>query len=264
MTATTPVPFRHTMQSEWTKLRSVRSTRRFAPAVLAGGVGLTVLAAVLTRSSYPTWPLSEQARFDPLNHGTISVALAQFATAIVGVLAITGEHSSGTLRTSLMGTPDRRRLLAAKAAVLGLAGFAVGLLVTVPAFVTSQAIMHGHTPTVSLADGVVVRSMFLCCGYLSIMAIIGLSVGTLLRSSAGAIAGLIGFIFAVPSLILLLPHSIADVVMQYMPMVIASSSLSSVHLESHTLGPWAGFGVLLVYLAVFGSLALVRFRRSDA
>ncbi len=259
-----PVAFPHLMVSEWTKLRSVRSTRRFVPIALAAGVGLTVLAAVLTRSSYPTWSHSEQVLFDPLNHGLLCVAVVEFATAIVGVLAITGEHGSGTLRTTLMGTPARDRVLAAKAAVVGLASLIVGLLVTVPALVVSQAILHGHTPTVGLGDLTVVRALVLSSGYLAIMGLIGLSVGTLIRSSAGAIAAVIGFMFAVPSLISMLPQSIADAVMQFLPMVIAGSSLSVIRPEPHSLGPWTGFAVLLGYLALFGGLALLRFRHRDA
>jgi ABC-type transport system involved in multi-copper enzyme maturation permease subunit len=258
------VPFPNLMQSEWTKLRSVRSTRRFAPAVLAGGLGLTVLAAALTRSSYATWSAGEKATFDPLNHGLISLALAQFATAIVGVLVMTGEHSSGTLRTTLMATPIRDRVLASKAAVVGLASLVVGLLVTVPSVAISQAITHGKMPTVGLFQADVLRGIALSSGYLAAMALIGLAVGVVIRHSAGAIAALIGFMFAVPSLVLLLPSSIADTVLQYLPMVIGSSSLSSVRHEPHTLGPWTGFAVLLAYVVVLGSLALVRFRHRDA
>ena len=145
-TAEAPVPFHHLVQSEWTKLRSVRSTRRFVPIVLVAGVGLSLLAAVLTRSSYPTWSRSEQVLFDPLNHALICVAVAQFATAIMGVLAMTGEHTSGTLRITLMATPMRARVLAAKATVVGVASLVAGVLVTVPSFVVSQLVLHGHAP----------------------------------------------------------------------------------------------------------------------
>jgi hypothetical protein len=121
-----PIPFRHLLRSEWTKLRSVRSTRRFVPIVLVGSLSLTVLAAVLAGSSYHTWSAEGKGAFDPVNHGLISVALAQIATAVVGVLAMTGEHTSGTLRTTLMGTPVRERVLAAKATVVGVGAFEVG------------------------------------------------------------------------------------------------------------------------------------------
>jgi ABC-type transport system involved in multi-copper enzyme maturation permease subunit len=267
MTATTvpaPVPFRSTVRSEWTKLRTVRSTRRFVPIVILGSFGLTVLAAVLGGHSYHTWTAADQAAFDPVNHGLISVALAQIATAVVGVLAMTGEHSSGTLRTTLMATPRRERVLAAKAVVLGVGGFVVGLLVTVPSFVVSQALLHGYTPTVGILHGGVVRSLVLSAGYLAAVSLIGLAVGTLLRSSAAAIAGLIGFLFVAPEIAAQLPHSIADAVLQYQPMAIASSSLSSITREPHTLGPWPGSAVLLAYVAVFAAIALPGFRHRDA
>jgi ABC-type transport system involved in multi-copper enzyme maturation permease subunit len=264
MTALAPLPFRHTMRSEWTKLRSVRSTRRFVPVVLIGSLGLTVLAAFLTRSSYHTWEPAERATWDPLNTALVSIALAQLATAIVGVLAITGEHSSGTLRTTLMGTPRRDHVLAAKAAVVGLGSLVVGILITVPSFLVSQPLLHGHTPTVGLTDPGVVRALALSTCYLPIVALIGLAVGTLLRHSAGAIACLIAFVFAVPAVVAMLPHPISDPVLQFFPMVIASSSLSSLVHEPHTLSPWTGFGVLLVYVAAFGAVALTRFRHHDA
>ena len=259
-----PVPFPHLVQSEWTKLRSVRSTRRFVPITMGLAVGLSLLAAVLTRSSYPTWSRSEQVLFDPLNHALICVSVAQFATAIMGVLAMTGEHGSGTLRTTLMATPVRGRVLAAKATVVGLASLVVGVVVIVPSFVASQLILHGHAPTVGLTELDVVRGLALSTAYLAAMAVIGLCVGTLVRHSAGAIASLIGFVFAVPSVVLLFPHAIADVVLQYLPMVIAGSSLSTLVPEPHSLGPWSGSAVVLVYVGLFGAGALVRFQHRDA
>ena len=96
------------------------------------------------------------------------------------------------------------------------------------------------------------------------MSLIGLAVGTLIRHSAGAIAALIGFIFAVPSVVLLLPHQVAEAVMQFLPMVIAGSSLSTLLPEPHSLGPWSGSVVVLVYVGLFGAAALVRFRHRDA
>jgi ABC-type transport system involved in multi-copper enzyme maturation permease subunit len=258
------VPFRHLVQSEWTKLRSVRSTRRFVPIVLVVGFGLSVLVAVLTRSSYPTWSRSDQAQFDPLNHALVCVAVAQFATAILGVLAMTGEHTSGTLRTTLMGTPVRTRVLAAKATVVGVASLVAGGLVIVPSFVLGQLILHGHAPTLGVTDLDVVRGLALSTGYLGAMALIGLAVGTLIRHSAGAIAGLIGFVFAVPSVVLMFPHAIADAVMQFLPMVIAGSSLSTTIPEPHSLGAWSGSAVVLLYVGLFGAAALVRFRHRDA
>jgi hypothetical protein len=67
----------------------------------------------------------------------------------------------------------------------------------------------------------------------------------------------------VPEIVSQLPHSIADAVLQYQPMVIASSSLSSIKHEPHTLGPWPGFAVLLAYVAVLGVVAVQRFRHRD-
>jgi ABC-type transport system involved in multi-copper enzyme maturation permease subunit len=259
-----PVPFRHLVQAEWTKLRSVRSTRRFVPIVLVLAFGMSLLAAVLTRSSYPSWSRSEQVLFDPLNHALICVAVAQFATAILGVLAMTGEHSSGTLRTTLMGTPVRDRVLAAKAMVVGVASLVAGVVVIVPSFVVSQVVLHGAAPTVGLTDLTVVRGLALSTGYLVAVSLIGVAVGTLVRHSAGAIAAVIGFVFAVPSVVAMLPHSIADAVMQYLPMVIAGSSLSTTIPEPHSLGPWSGSAVVLVYVVLFGATALARFRHRDA
>jgi ABC-type transport system involved in multi-copper enzyme maturation permease subunit len=252
------------MRAEWTKLHTVRSTRWFTPIVLAVALGLTVLAAVLGGHSYHTWAAADRAAFDPVNHGLISVAVAQFATAIVGVLAMTGEHASGTLRTTLMGTPRRDRVFAAKAAVLGLGALALGLLVTFTSFFVSQALLHGHAPTVGITHPGVLRSLGLSALYLAAVALIGLAVGTLLRSSAGAIAGLVGFVFAVPMVVAMLPHTISDAVLQYLPMVIAGSSLSAIKHEPHSLGPWPGLGVLAVYVVVLVGLALLRFRHRDA
>ena len=150
------------MRSEWTKLRTVRSTywALIMAAVLGIGSG-----GRHQRGGRP--PL----RHDPgLRHSagtrprSVCAAIAQLAFAILGVLWISSEYSTGMIRTSLTAVPKRGRMLAAKSLVFAVVTFVVGEVISFVTFFVGQALICGNAPHAALGDhGVPGRSWARAC-----------------------------------------------------------------------------------------------------
>ncbi len=104
--------------AEWIKLRSLRSTYwvLLAATVIASGIGLLVCNA--DAGQWPRMTPGQRAGFDPMADAFTGFAVAQLLFAAIGVLTMTGEYSSGLIRTTFVAVPARRAVLAAKAAVV--------------------------------------------------------------------------------------------------------------------------------------------------
>ena len=107
-------------RSEWTKLRSVRSTRYSLAAAVLFTIGLAALACAVVAHHYPNMSPRDQADFHPLEVTLVGVQLAQLAIGILGILVITGEYSTGMIRASMTAVPKRLPVLWGKALVYGL------------------------------------------------------------------------------------------------------------------------------------------------
>jgi hypothetical protein len=248
--------------SELWKFRTVRSTWWALAAVTVFNLAAAaVLGIVLPK----TLSASKQAGIsNPVGLSLAGLHLSQIAIGVLGVLVITSEYSSGMIRATLAAVPARRLVLAAKTAVLALAAAAAGLATCYAAYFTFQALLPGGSPLrMPLSDPGVARAVTGAGLYLAVLALLGLGLGAILRSSAGAIAGLFGLLF-VPSLIMaLLPASWQDTVGRYLPMN-AAESVYVVHHQAFDLAPWAGFGVFCGYAAAAGLAGFVLIGRRDA
>src|ERR1700704_6541668 len=139
----TPVPEGRVTQlrvvlSEWTKLRSVRSTRwALFPAVLAT-IGLAALACAIAAHHYAQMSPQDRGDFHPLEVNLVGVQLAQLAIGVLGVLVITAEYSTGMIRASFTAVPKRLPVLWAKAVVYGLVTAALMIPALLIAFFLGQ------------------------------------------------------------------------------------------------------------------------------
>ncbi|MEU4686530.1 ABC transporter permease subunit [Streptomyces xinghaiensis] len=186
-----PIPVRdthlgHAIAAEWTKIRSVRSTV-WTLAVLAFlvlGIGF-VISFFTDDGDYRT-----QA---PIANGLFGLILGQICVVTLGVLVITSEYGTGLIRTTLTAAPRRSRVLTAKALVF----LAVSWTVTT-AVCTLTALMGAgmHSgPGVASADGGQWAGATVLAGlYVSLLGLLALAVGTLLRHSAGAITAMLGVV----------------------------------------------------------------------
>jgi ABC-type transport system involved in multi-copper enzyme maturation permease subunit len=235
---------------EWVKLRSLRSTwwaLGLMPVVM---IGLAILVLWHYPGQWDQMSRADRASFDPTNDGFTGVALAQLIVAVVGVLAVTGEYSSGMIRSTLTAVPRRGLVLAAKAAVVGVVVLVVGEIGAFAAFLAGQAVLVSPAPHATLGQPGVLRAVVLAGVYLTLIALTGLGIGMIVRRSAVAIAIIAGLIFVLPPILLALPTATQNAVGKFLPEIIAENSLTAVKPEPFALSPWAGLGMLCLYAAV--------------
>jgi hypothetical protein len=251
------------IRSEWTKLRSVRSTYWTLFVTLLLVIGIGCLVCVIFNARWPHLAPHERADFNALRASLVGVNFAQLAVGVLGVLVITAEYTTGMIRATLSAVPKRLPALWAKTIVFG----AVALLLSLPAvfivFFAGQAILSGQHINISISHPGVLRSLFGASLYLMVMGVFGLGLGAILRSTAGGISALAAIVFVLPPIITLFPSSFANSVTPYLPSN-AGGALWTIKPDAHTLAPWAGFAVFCgwaIASIVIGALLL---RRRDA
>jgi ABC-2 type transport system permease protein len=226
---------------EWIKLRSLRSTPWMLLATTVGMIAIGVAAMANTKAPSP----ADAASFDPVNNVLAGVVLGQLVIGLMGVLAVTGEYSSGSIKSTLAAVPGRRMMLAAKAAVVGLVSLVVGEVVTFVTFFAGTMAMAGGVPQPSLGDPGVLRAVVLSGAYLAMVGLIGVGLGAGIRHSSAAIGALVGLFFVLP---VLLAGLTGTTVSKFLPTFIFSSSLGVSKEVSDVLTPWVGFAVLWLYV----------------
>lgn len=260
------VRFTHLLQSEWTKIRSVRSTKWSLVLLFVLTFGFTALIVGITVAQWNQNDASDRLliTIDPV--GFILAAGFQFAQltiCVLGVLVITGEYTTGMIKASLLAVPKRVPMLAAKCVVFAALVFVVGLLVAFPSFFIGAGLLHDKAP-VSLSDPGVLRAVIGAGLYLAVLGLFALAVGALLRHTGAGITGVIGFVLVLSPLAQLLPGSLGKHVHAYLPSeaghLIAQASQS----KDDLLSPWQGFGVFCLWTAVLLFLAAYFLKRRDA
>ena len=247
--------------SEWTKLRSVRSTRWSFFAAVAFMIGLGALVSFLGAHQYPHMSPREQAGFDSLTHSIAGVQLAQLAIGVLGVLVITAEYSTGMIRASMTAVPKRLPVLWAKAIVFAAVTFTLMTTSALIAFFLGQAILSRHGLGVGFTDPGVARVVIGVGLYLTVVGLFALGLGSIVRNTAGGIALFAGLMFVLPPLLLLLPSSWHDAASPYLPLA-AGEAMLSLTRSGNDLAPWTGLAVFLAYaLAALGAGALLLLRR---
>jgi ABC-2 type transport system permease protein len=256
--------------SEWVKLRSLRSTLYTLGAAVLAVVGFALLAAAAV-SGELEGPGGRQGPSDggfPVDGTTVSLAgiqLAQIIIGVLGVLLISGEYSTGMIRSSLTAVPRRLPVLWAKTIVLSAVSLALMLAAIVIAFFVSQAVLAGEDMDASLTDDGVLRALVGAAVYLTGIGVLGLALGALLRHTAGAISTLFAVLLVIPGLLgLVLPDDWAEAIAPYLPGAAGQAFTSTMDPGQDLLGPGAGFAVFAVWVVVLLGGAAFVLRRRDA
>ena len=250
-------------RSEWTKLRSVRSTLWALLITLLLIIGIGILVCVVFESRWPHLGAHERGHFHPLQASLAGVNFAQLSLGVLGVLAMTAEYSTGSIRSTLAAVPKRLPVIWAKVLVFGVVAFLVSLPAVFIVFFAGQSILTGQHINTSISHPGVVRALFGAALYLMVMGLFGLGLGSIVRSTAGGIASLAGLVFVLPPIIGLLPSSVSNSVDPYLPSN-AGGAVWTINPDPNTLAPWAGFGVFCAYAAVAIAIAAVLMVRRDA
>ena len=230
--ATAAAGLRDTLHAEWTKLRTAPGTAGLLVAAAAAGCGQ-----------------------DPAKVSLTGVYLGQVVVAVVAVLAISGEYSSGMIRTTLAAMPRRATVLAAKAVLITGLTLAAGILAIAGSLLAGHLILPGHGFTaahgfapLSLADGPVLRAAAGSVLYLALIALLSLGIATAVRDSAVAIGLVLGLLYLFPIVAAVVsdPH-VQRHLQQIAPMTAGLDIQATTGLRSLPLSPWAGLGVLAAW-----------------
>ncbi|MGE3075469.1 MAG: ABC transporter permease subunit [Dehalococcoidia bacterium] len=257
-----PSTFMDALISEWTKLTSLRATYITLGLGVILSIGTTAIAAVGMGASGAEWP----EQFDPILFSMVGNVFALITYSVFGVLVVSREYSSGTIRLTLTGTPNRGRVLAAKLLLVSSITLVYGLATTIGMFQVGQALLGAYGyPTSSLAHADA-RWVVLGLGVtMPFFPILGLAFGFLLRSTAGAITTVLGLLW--------LPQIFSEV-MPVWGREHLISKLPGAGLDSTTIGQMmeapeyssfiAGFVIATVWFVAILGAAYFAFTRRDA
>jgi ABC-2 type transport system permease protein len=255
------VTFPRVLRSESTKLWSLRSTRWSLLAAVVGMAGLGALVATFQMNHWPHMDPRERAHFNAIDTGVGGYHLAQLAIAVLGVLVISGEYSTGMIRSSFLAVPRRLPVLWAKLSIYGAVTFVLMLASSFVSFFAVQAVVQQRHLQHSISDPHALRAVVGTALFLTVLGALCVGLGALIRNTAGGIAAFVGLLFVLPGVVAILPASIGDKISPYLPLN-AGTAVATVRFDnSHHLGVWTGFGVFSAYAAVTiiaAAVAMVR------
>jgi ABC-type transport system involved in multi-copper enzyme maturation permease subunit len=244
------------IRSEWTKLRTLRSTYWSAIAAVVIAVGLGALVC-LGNSTHDA-----SAPGDPAGTSLAGMFLAQVAFAIVGVLAMSAEYSTGMIRTTLAAVPQRGYVLAGKAIVLGISAFVLVTATAFASFWVGQSILARRHFDIGIGAPGVLRVVVGAGLYTTVLVLLAMALAAILRNTAGTITAVIGIIFVIPIIVALLPLRWQNHVGRYTP-ANAGTAIVNITRQQGSLGPWTGFAVFCLWAALAGAIAWWTLRRRD-
>jgi len=281
-----------TIRSEFTKLRSVRSTYWTIAAMVIVSVGFAAIAGFAIANNLHNNP-ANKAGMDATQASLGGFfELGQLIIAVLGALTITSEYSTGMIRTSLTAMPRRGTVYAAKLVVFTTVALVVSLITSFVAFFVGQAAMSGSGVSASLlhsitipanafqngpagnvtfsgttviSPGTVLTAIIGTALFVTAAALIAFGLGAIIRHSAGAITSAIGLLFVIPVIVQLLPDTWRWDIVRFFPD--AAGRVLSVTVGQHNphlWSAWPQFGVTLVYAAVLLGVGAYLFRRRDA
>jgi ABC-2 type transport system permease protein len=237
---------RHAFAAEWTKLRTSPGTAWLVVAVIAGTVGVGTMAAAAIACPSGTCPV------DPAKVSLTGVQLGQAVVAILAVLAVGGEYSTGMIRVTLTATPRRTMVLAAKAAVLAVVVAVAAIVAVAGSLVAGRLLLpviHGFPP-VSPGEAPVLRAAVGSVVYLILVGLLSAGTATAARDPATAIGIVLGLLYLFPIVAQVVPDPDWQRHLQQIgPMTAGLSIQATAQLDTLPIGPWAGLGVLAAWAA---------------
>lgn len=267
-TTVQPVTFGRLVAAEWVKLRSLRSTWW----TLASTLGLFVLLAANRTAGMAS--IADDMPDDFLVmpvYATSGVVIGQFVLCGLAVVVITGEYRSGQIRATLTAAPTRLPALWAKLTVVVGVVLVTGMIGTLLGWATCAFWFDEIGHSIDLTDPEHARLLLGVPLYLAAMAALAFGIGAAIRSAAAGIAAMFGLVFIIEPAFSYVPFAPLQELAAYLPTAAGSRLVTSDTIgsfisgtQSTTLGPWAGFGVLLAWVAVTLVVAAVLLRRRDA
>jgi ABC-2 type transport system permease protein len=254
------------LRSEFTKIRSVRSTYWTLLVLLAVSIGIGAAISGGTAANWSHTTASDRATFDATQASVAGLFyLGQLVIVVLGAMVLTAEYSTGMIRTSLTAMPRRLVVYAAKVAVFACIALVVTIVAAFVAFFLGQALLASTHENATLSQPNVLRAVFGAALYVTLCGLFAFAAGAIMRHTAAAITSVIGLLFVIPILAHLLPNSWYLDVERWLPDAAGRALSVTVGAnDPHLFSPWAQFAVFAVYIVVLLAVGAALFRRRDA
>ncbi|PFG30553.1 ABC transporter permease [Paramicrobacterium agarici] len=248
------------IRAEWTKLRSIRSTWVIAAGTIVASTALGVLGTSDVRGAPPT---DLPQPWDPTALSMKGILFVQLLIGMLGALSVTSEYDTGTIGTSLSMVPARGRLLAAKTLVATEFSLLTSEIAVGFGFAAGQAsLLSEGLPAASILSPGVLGALIRAVLYLALVALIGVAIGVVTRSSTASLAVLVGVLLLVPALAPGLPGVLGDWFEQFWPITAGQAAYSVIPVDG-ALPPTAGLGILALAALSMYTVGHVAFRVRD-
>jgi ABC-2 type transport system permease protein len=256
------VGIRHSLRSEWAKFWSVRSSWWSLAITVVAVLGICALATATVGSN------PQDHVGDPTRRSLLGFFFAQLIMGVLGVLVMSAEYGTGSIRSTLAAIPRRPLVLVAKMIIFAVVVLVVSEVLAFTAFLMGQALFPDTVHHAVLSDPGVARAVVGAGLYVTVLGLLALGLATLFRHTAGALAAYAGLVLVLPLVVQALPTSLTDAITRYLPasigVILISTQPATQVFSTPVFSPWAGFAILCAYAAGVLALAGLLMVRRDA
>jgi hypothetical protein len=254
-----PVTLHRVIASERVKFFTLRSTVSVLTVTLFAMVIVGAIVGWNTRHLSPVLQANDIVASAPLQ----GYFLGQLLIGVLGVLFVTGEYATGQIRSTLVAVPRRLPVFWGKLTVFTAATLLPLIVVSVAAFAVAEAIIGRYRVGLSLSDPGAARVVIGTGIYLTLIGILGMAIGWIVRSTPGAIVTYIGVVLVLPGIFGNVLGHWGKVVSEVLPSSAGAAFINTIP-DGFALRPWPGLAVMVAWLAFFLAVAAILLRRRDA
>jgi ABC-type transport system involved in multi-copper enzyme maturation permease subunit len=254
-----PVTTRRAISSEWVKWKTLRSTWAVLGVAVLGMLVIGLIEAYNTRHLTANLQANDIAPSGPLQ----GFYLGQLLVGSLGVLFVSGEYSTGMIRSTLAAVPKRVPVLWAKLVVFVAVAGSSMIVITFVAFLSAEGLLSHYRTGFSLGDPGVLRVVLGTGIYLTLIGVIGAMLAWIVRSTPGSLVAFVGVVLVLPVLFGDALGNWGKNIGKFLPSSAGMRFAESVP-DGYTLTPWWGLVVLVAWVLVGLAVALVLLRRRDA
>ncbi|MGI4895854.1 MAG: hypothetical protein ACRYF3_12150 [Janthinobacterium lividum] len=256
---TLSVTFPRVLAAEWVKFRTLRSSWI---VLLAAFVAMIAFGALIGYNTAAHWggDLDQEDRV--ASASLQGLYLAQLLIGVLGVLFVSGEYTTGMIRSTLAAVPTRVPVVAAKAVVFAVVTLVALVPASFAAFFAAQGFLRHYGHGTALTAPTALRVIFATAIYLALIGLLGGALGWIVRSTPGGISALVALLLVVPVILQVLPGAWVKDVAKFLPSQAGESFYATLRGEN-ALNP--GIGLLVLVLWVLAGLAVagVLLKRRD-
>jgi ABC-2 type transport system permease protein len=255
------------VKSEWTKVRTVRSTMWTIGVTIFLGIGIGALVTAETRAHWSSMNQISRITFDPTQTSLIGLFIAQLSVGVLGVLVMSAEYSTGTIRATFSAAPNRIRVFLAKITVFAALSFVVVEVTSFVAFFLGQFLLSSPATHATLSSPGAFRAVFAGGLFVCLLGMIALGMATIIRHTAGAISAFVGMLLILPIIVQALPNSLSQDVRRFLPDRIGVTVITTNTKGGglfNQFSPWVGILVMCIYAVVLLGFGASLLEKRDA